>query len=100
MRLSGSPPLTVVLYAECWGAMGGTGGASLECNGESLEVDFLVRFFVACPLLEADSTGLVVAGERRSRAARLMRDGFFCRGPVSMVGAVVMMLGAAERAAC
>lgn len=105
-RLSGRPPpippslaLAVVL-AVCWGAIGGTDGTSLARNGASSEVDFLMRFLMAGPLLEAGSGVFAVAAGRRNRAARLIRDGFFCSGSVSMVGAVVMMSGAAGRSAC
>lgn len=102
MRLSGAPPPILLLLdwavvlAVCWGAIGGTDGTSLARIGVSSEVDFLVRFFVAWPLLEAGSKAFAAAAERRNLAARLIREVFFCSGSDSMVGAVVIMSGAAK----
>ena len=97
-RLSGSPPPPPPSGgAEYWDVIGGIGGASLACNGTSSDVDFLARFLTDCPLFKLGSAGLAAVGERRKRPVRLMREDFFCSGPISMVGAVVMMLGAVRR---
>lgn len=103
MRLS-SPlaplmPLVVAWLrgrAGYWDPIEGTGGASIVWEGASPDADFLGRLLIACSLFALASSDFAVAA-RRNRPDRLIRDDFFWIGSTSVVGAVVMMLGATNQ---